>query len=105
MGFPVSAREALLKQVRGLQAGNWQEDAAAFQSYGNASLQLGQLTLDMAQTGASPAQSLASTRMQLKSTLKQAAEVHTDDVMYRNLQSLLTRIEVKEAESRERAQK
>lgn len=100
MGFPVSAREALLKQVRGLQASNWQEDAAAFQSYGNASLQLGQLTLDMAQTNASPTQSLASTRMQLKSTLKQAAETHVDDAVYRDLQSLLTKIEVKEAESR-----
>ena len=102
MGFQVSAREALLRQVRGLQASNWQEDAVAFRSFGDALLQLGHITLGMAQTDAGQTHALASTRMQLKSTLKQAAEMHADDAVYQDLQNILDKIESAETESRQK---
>lgn len=101
MGFQVSAREALLRQVRGLQGTDWQEDAAAFHTYGSTVLQLGRTTLDMAQKGTGHMQALASARMQLKSTLKQAAEMHSDDAVYQELQKLLAELELHEANSRQ----
>lgn len=100
MGFAVSAREALLRQVRGLQATDWQEDAAAFQAYGSAVLQLAQTTLDAAQNATGHTSSASSVRLQLKSTLKQAAEMHSSDQIYHELQKVLGQIETYEAAGR-----
>lgn len=101
MGFPVSAREALLRQVRGLQATSWQDDASAFHAYANASIHLGQTSLRLATEGPGQAQSLASTRMQLKSTVKQAADIHSEDALYQELQNLLQQVEQQEFQARQ----
>ena len=103
MGFQISAKEALLKQIRGLQGTSWKNDSAAFHTYAKASLQLCQLHLDMASSSQGNAQSLASARMHLRTTLKQAAESHSGDALYQRMQELLTQVEALEAEQRQAA--
>ena len=101
MGFPVSAKEAFLKQIRGLQGTGWQKDAPAFQIYAEASLNLCQLLLELVQQGQGTAQNLASARMHLRTTLKQAAEVQSEHELFKHLQSMLAEVESSETQQRE----
>ena len=104
MGFPTSAKEALLKQIRGLQGTGWQKDALPFQNYAAASLQLCQLHVELVQSGQVTAQSLGSARMHLRNTLKQAAELQSEEELYKQMQDLLTEIERLETQQRHQAQ-
>ncbi len=103
MGFQVSAKEALLKQIRGLQGASWQKDTTSFQVYANASLQLCQLHMEMVGDGQGTAQNLASARMHLRTTLKQAAELQSEDELYCQMQQLLAEVETLEAKQRSAA--
>ena len=103
MGFQVSAKEALLKQIRGLQGSSWQNDSAAFQVYAKASLRLCRLHVDMVKNSLGTAQNLASARMHLRTTLKQAADTKCQDELYQQMQQLLAEIETLEADQRRAA--
>ncbi|DBB11777.1 hypothetical protein WJX82_011005 [Trebouxia sp. C0006] len=93
MGFQVSAKEALLKQIRGLQGSSWQKDPAAFETYATASLQLCRLHVEMVSSGQGTAQNLASARMHLRTTLKQAAQTQAESELYHQMQQLLQEVE------------
>ena len=93
MGFQVSAKEALLKQIRGLQGSSWQKDSAAFETYATASLQLCRLHTEMVSSGQGTAQNLASARMHLRTTLKQAAQTQAESELYHQMQQLLQGVE------------
>lgn len=93
MGFQVSAKEALLKQIRGLQGSSWQNDAVAFRTYAKASLQLCQLHMEMVTAGQGTPQSLASARMHLRTTLKQAGQAQSETELYQQMQQLLVDVE------------
>lgn len=92
-GFQVSAKEALLKQIRGLQGTGWQKDALAFHTYAEASLQLCQLHMDLVQKGQGTQRDLASARMHLRTTLKQATELQSEDRLFEQMQGLLAEVE------------
>ena len=96
-GFQVSAKEALLKQIRGLQGTGWQKDALAFHTYAEASLQLCQLHMELMQKGQGTGRDLASARMHLRTTLKQAVELQSEDGLFEQLQGLLAEVENLEA--------
>ena len=93
LGFQVSAKEALLKQIRGLQGTGWQKDAFAFNTYAEASLQLCQLHMELMQKGQGTGQDMASARMHLRTTLKQSAELHSEDGVFEQMQRLLAEVE------------
>ena len=93
LGFQVSAKEALLKQIRGLQGTGWQKNALAFHTYAETSLQLCQLHMELTQKGQGTGRNMASARMHLRTTLKQAAELHSEDGLFEQMQGLLAEIE------------
>ena len=93
MGFQVSAKEALLKQIRGLQGSSWQQDSVAFETYATASLQLCRLHMEMVSSGQGTAQNLASARMHLRTSLKQAAQTQAESELYHQMQKLLQEVE------------
>lgn len=93
LGFQVSAKEALLKQIRGLQGTGWQKDSQAFHTYAEASLQLCQIHVELVQKDQGTARDLASARMHLRTTLKQAAELQSEDGLFEQMQGLLASVE------------
>ncbi|KAL3155216.1 hypothetical protein ABBQ32_013155 [Trebouxia sp. C0010 RCD-2024] len=97
LGCQTSAKEALLKQIRGLQGTGWPKDTPAFHTYAQASLQLCQLHVELVLNGRGTARDLASARMHLRTTLKQAAELQSEDGLYEEMQGLLAKIEKLEA--------
>lgn len=97
LGCQISAKEALLKQIRGLQGTGWQKDTLAFHTYAEASLQLCHLHLELVQAGQRTARDLASARMHLRTTLKQAAELQSGDELFEQMQGLLAEVENLEA--------
>lgn len=82
-----------MKQIRGLQGTGWQKDTPAFQIYAEASLQLCQMRMELVQKGQGTARDLASARMHLRTTLKQAADLQSEDGLYGQMQGLLTEVE------------
>ena len=101
MGFPVSAKEALLRQIRGLQGSSWQKDLTSFQVYAIASVQFCRLHLEMVANGQGTAQNLASARMHLRTALKQAQETQSEHELYKQMQHLLAEIEAVTAGQRD----
>lgn len=86
-----------MKQIRGLQGTGWPKDTPAFHTYAQASLQLCQLHVELVLNGRGTARDLASARMHLRTTLKQAAELQSEDGLYEEMQGLLAKIEKLEA--------
>ena len=92
-----------MKQIRGLQGTGWQKDSQAFQTYAEASLQLCQMHVELVQKGQGTVRDLASVRMHLRTTLKQAAELQSEDGMFEQMQGLLTSVENLETANKQEA--
>ncbi|BDA46600.1 Tetratricopeptide repeat protein 27 [Coccomyxa sp. Obi] len=73
-GFPASAREAALKQVRALQGSGWQKGEEPFRAYAGAVTKYARWQLEGVRRGDLQLKELSSVRMLLRGTLKQAEE-------------------------------
>ncbi|CAL5228170.1 g11251 [Coccomyxa viridis] len=98
LGFHASAREALLKQVRGLQSGGWQKDAQQFQAYGEAVAKYATAQTDGVSRSELSKRDLSAVRMLVRGLLKQAAEQYEDTPLFAELQGALDRVAALEKE-------
>eukprot|EP00887_Chlorella_sp_A99_P004614 scaffold4.g4614.t1 len=105
-GQPEAATECLLKRVRALSGAGWQRDAAAFEEYASALLQLCRAYLKAAAAAGAAGgggRDLSAARMHLRGLLKQAAERYEGQPLYARLQEQLEEVEAAQAEAEGRA--
>jgi hypothetical protein len=96
-GELVSAKEALLKQVRALQGAPFAKERPAFEAMAEASLGMAGAYLRLAASGQGGARDLAAARMHLRGVIRQAEGAFGEAELFGQLRARLAEVEAAEA--------
>jgi hypothetical protein len=96
-GEPLPAKEALLKQVRALQGGQYARERPAFEAMAEASLHMADAYLKLAASGQGGPRDLAAARMHLRGVVRQAEAEFGGEELFGQLRAKLEEVEAQEA--------